>query len=141
MAWLLILTSSNPKATSWKAGDVVEVRSEAFVAEHGWGSKEGPPLFYRVHVPDLDAAQVKAFLEAQNTADNVNPDLPPTVNRVRRHHLAVSALPVAIQTTLAGGGDVTIPLTRFQSVGKLRSTRPHIRPFLRDDANTVAVLP
>ncbi len=114
MAWLVIRVHDNPKPTSWKAGDIVEVRSEEQVNAAGWGRLETLPALYRILVSDLDAARVKQILErVQWRIDDSE-----QIDRVRRFRLLVGNLPAVKRNALASTGITTI--TRTQAMAAIR---------------------
>lgn len=137
MAWLLIRAFSDEKATAWKLGDVVEVRSEKFVDEHGWGKRECLPRFYRVQVRDVEADAIKARLEAPDetvTVDERTGEERRTLNRVRQCRVDVSRLDREALTTM--DRDVAVVLSKADAETALRTnanTAVSLTATVRDD--------
>lgn len=126
MAWLLIRAFSDTKETAWKLGDVVEVRDDAYVEKRGWGTRECLPRFYRVHLTDVDAADIKAKLEAVDetvTVDERTGEETRTLNRVRKVRLDTSALAKTALDTLKEDRSIDLTATTASAVLKDNADR------------------
>ena len=110
--WLLIRAFDDDKATAWKLGDIVEVRDDAIVAENGWGALEQLPRFYRIHIPEANAARCKELLERRDESADGK-----ILNRIRLHKLRPSDLPTLKTIALLRDGEVQ--LSRLQAIAAI----------------------
>jgi hypothetical protein len=119
MAWLLIRAFSDDKPTAWKIGDIVEVRSDEFVDEHGWGNLEGLPRFYRIQITGLSAEKIKHFLEEtdeEDTGELTAKGLPKTkFNRIRKRLIDVTGIPTVIKNQLNNTGIVSVTVNQIKN--------------------------
>lgn len=128
MCWLLIRKRSNPRLRSWKAGDIVEVRSD----DCAWGRLERGPdsPFYCMQIVGLDAAKVKARLEETETHEEFRSrdgTIQSVLVRVRRHQVRRADMPAAVLAALQRDGQISV-------------TRAQAANFIRDNAGTLARL-
>lgn len=111
--WLLIRAFSDDKETSWKNGDIVEVRDDDFVEKNGWGNVEGLPKFYRVHVDGVNSHSMKFLEKADKTR-----------NRVRLYQLSIDSLQTDDKTTLQQDGILNLTRTKFINSIKDNNNQP-----------------
>lgn len=108
MCWLLIRAFADTIPTGCDVGHVVEVRPD----DCAWGALEGLPRFYRVQITGLDAARVKAKLEAADVT--VNPATMEITGyiRDRLYRISLADLPAATRTTLQTTGQLVVSKTQ-----------------------------
>jgi hypothetical protein len=127
MCWLLIRAFSDDKPAAWRLGDIVEVRSDEFVAKRGWGKLECLPRFYRIQIQDLDSIKVKDVLESKEETDDLFVPGRKHLIRIRNIKVDVDALPLAVKSILISSGIMSL-------------TRDQVKNYVKNNAGTVVSL-
>ncbi len=124
MCWLVIRARSNPKATAYKAGDIVEIRPD----DCNWGNLETLPRFYRIQITDMPfGSRFQSLCQRKDDVDDGFDDdgkIKKRLLRIRKHKIDLSSIPASIRN-------------RLQDTGVATVTRSQIRNHFKDNQGTV----